>query len=175
MKTKKEKMFALMLLIATLFTVLSCEKEEPVIAPAGYEQQVVINSDNKMLIGGEMQIIPSIEYDLIVFSTEPVDEVKLNLKVNLKDGSQVLLTETMFPNFAQSGIYAPNYKHKKYWVIKMETLPMMAPEFTFISTDIISFNYEAAVRISESWYDVPAGTNKVGEFNNFFLVKRMDL
>ena len=158
----KKVQFLIAVAIAVV-SLTSCQQDE--VPQYQFKQYAYLSKDAySTSVGGVSKSYPIIAYEFAVLGDQPIDEIKLNLTVVLKDGRSKTLTESDLTNFGQIGIYAPAYKYPKYWVGTCSDSKGIEPDFyDFTGDDVVSFTYEAKIRIGKIWFNIPKGGNKVSD------------
>lgn len=170
--TEKEKNIILMktnilfaLLLIVVFGFTSCSSEDDIQPKYEFKQYAFLWKDAYgMRVGDSLKLYPVISYQFAVLGDQPVDEIKLNMTIHLKDGRSKIITESDLTNFGQTGLYAPAYKYPKYWIGNCSDSKGIAPGYyDFTGEDVLSFEYEAKVRIGTHWFAIPKGSNTIDD------------
>jgi len=158
-----KKIQVLIAVAIAVMSLVSCQQEE--IPQYQFKQYAYLWQDAySTSVDGVSKSYPIIAYQFAILGDQPVDEIKINLTIVLKDGRSKVLTESDLTNFGQIGLYAPEYKYPKYWIGTCSDSKGIEPNFyDFTGEDVIRFIYEAKVRIGKNWFDLPKGANEVAD------------
>lgn len=155
-----QKIFVIGFILALALS--SCQKDVLLEEMPTFRQTAYIEQN----VTGDSILYPAFVYSVAVLADIPIDEIKVELTVVLKDGNKIVLTEKNLVNWSQLGFYAPECKYPKYWISRCYDLePIKSYHFT--EKDVARFEYKSQVNIQGQWYTLPLeGRNIDGPFDS---------